>query len=633
MDSFILRFLWPSSVVQNYKHFLFFFLFAFTLPLFAQPKKEASPPIAFLELRDLPLREAVRIFSEQTGLNVVPSSEASSVKVSLLLRNISSEDALDILCKTHQLWYKKEAKNGIYRIHTLKEYLQDLASFQEEQTEVFTFLYPNASDIARAIRDLYGERVLFTQGNEDSEITEELESRYERFDLLEERSEGIGTLGGSNNNLNQNNNQQNNQNNTTRNNRQTNNQQRSQTQNQNQRQEQVFRRDRFENLTTEEIQAIENALAGKEINSQVLESLLKRRSTTIYLTVLRRQNRIAIRTGDEKALSQIRDLVQKLDIPTPMVLLEVKVLQVTLGDGFNSVFDLSFKDRTYSGNFTEGEIVHPPEGSFLPGGAGFQSDALLFQYVSGSFANRIQFFESQNRVTTLATPLLLTANREVSRLFAGDTLPIVTGFSDPQTITNDNNTVVIPGSPITERQDVGTALLITPSINADRTVTLQILQETSEVNRGGARIPVAAADGTLVEQNIDTVKRRTLAGTIIAKDGLAIAVGGLIEESVGSQIEKVPLLGEIPLLGMLFRREKTSKSRQELVIVIRPYILSTVVDTEKVSQDLLEELSLHPNVPTLRGTLNTYQPEEVRKGDAPLSDLHKLFKFHSTKED
>jgi general secretion pathway protein D len=231
----------------------------------------------------------------------------------------------------------------------------------------------------------------------------------------------------------------------------------------------------------------------------------------------------------------------------------------------------------------------------------------------------------------LATPLILTANKEVSRIFAGVTLPITTGFSEPGTVTAGENLVVIPGSAQTQQQDIGTALLITPSINADRTVTLQILQEISEIQKNGAVIPISDTRGNVSDHSIDVVRRRSFSGTVVAKDGLAVAVGGLIEESVGSFKEGIPLVGEIPIIGMLFRREESNRSRRELVILIRPYIFNTAADSEKVSQELLEELSLHPKVSNLKGTLDAYGMKEVPNGETPLSDLHGLFNFHAVK--
>src|SRR5262249_47863924 len=153
---------------------------------------------------------------------------------------------------------------------------------------------------------------------------------------------------------------------------------------------------------------------------------------------------------------------------------------------------------------------------------------LLFQVVSANFRARLQVLETKNRVTELATPLLMTANNEVSRIFTGQQVPITVGFNPPQIVaTGLAATTTVAGTPQTLLQDVGTTLLITPNINADRTVTLRILQENSTVVPGGATIPVADATGTINQVPIDTVRRETVSGTVVAKDGLALAIGGL----------------------------------------------------------------------------------------------------------
>ena len=96
----------------------------------------------------------------QTGLNIVASPEARKVKVSLYLRNVTPEAALDAMCKSNDLWHKRSSTTGVIRIYTTKEYQRDLSTFREEQTEVFTLLYPNPVDVATAIRSIYGDRVI-----------------------------------------------------------------------------------------------------------------------------------------------------------------------------------------------------------------------------------------------------------------------------------------------------------------------------------------------------------------------------------------------------------------------------------------------------------------------------------------
>ena len=85
----------------------------------------------------------------------------------------------------------------------------------------------------------------------------------------------------------------------------------------------------------------------------------------------------------------------------------------------------------------------------------------------------------------------------------------------------------------------------------------------------------------------------------MAKDGLSLALDGLVDENVQDQIEEVPVLGKIPVLGFLFRRQASGRSRTEVIVVIRPYILSTPLEAEESSKRLTDATSLHPKAPDL----------------------------------
>jgi general secretion pathway protein D len=115
-----------------------------TVPLGSITKSPVdSAKLDLVEFRDQPLGEAMRLFAAQTGLNIVASPEARKVVVALYLRDVTAEAALDALCKSNDLWHKQDPSSGVIRISTAKEYQRDLTSFREEQTEVFTLLYPN----------------------------------------------------------------------------------------------------------------------------------------------------------------------------------------------------------------------------------------------------------------------------------------------------------------------------------------------------------------------------------------------------------------------------------------------------------------------------------------------------------
>jgi general secretion pathway protein D len=171
-------------------------------------------------------------------------------------------------------------------------------------------------------------------------------------------------------------------------------------------------------------------------------------------------------------------------------------------------------------------------------------------------------------------------------------------------------------------------LLITPNINADRTVTLRVAQENSTLNRNGGQVPVATSTG-FTNVPVDTVRRATVTGTVVAKDGLAVALGGLIDESLTDQRAEVPILGKLPVVGFFFRSQQTNRTRKELVLMIRPYVFNTPAESAALSHDLIADLSLHPLAPDAVGTLNSFNAWEVLRANPPECLHQQTFRFHS----
>jgi general secretion pathway protein D len=650
-------------------------------PIAASGAGELAGPrvrLDLVEFKEIPLGEALRILSDQSGLKIVPSAEASGTVVSLYLRDVDALTALDALTKAHGLYYRQDRASGIIRINTSAEYQADLGSFREEKTEVFTLLYPNPVDVAFAIQGLYGTRVQLNFGGMmagDSMVAQDLQQRFSRFQLLSAFNQlanttggnsafggvggtgsafgtgigsgvsgglgsgfgagfgsgfgsgfgagGIGTglggvLGGFG----------------------AINQQAAAV-----GQQAALAAQPIDDLTAEQIQALIQATENASPEGQAaIDELLRSRQARIYVTVISRNSQLVVRTSDEATLEHIRKLVQELDVPTPLVLLEVKVMSLDLGDRFTSVFDYQFTDgNVLAGEFTAGNVLAPANDAlptddakrFAPlditnSPAGSSQD-LTFQVVSEHFRARMQLLENNNRVTNLATPLLLTANNEVSQIFIGQQIPLVVGYNQGGAVGTGlaAGTVAVQPSPQTQLTQVGQGLLITPNINADRTVTLRISQQDSDVIEDGATIPVVNSVGDIIDLPIDVLDTRVVNGTVVAKDGLAVAIGGLIGESLTDARAEVPVLGKLPVVGYFFRRQQTNRTRTELVIMIRPYVFNTPVETAMLSRELLQDLSLHPNSPDAVGTLNTFNSPEVLRASPPVNKMQQMFRLHS----
>lgn len=623
--------------------------------------RAAKPPERMVRLIDVstaPFGEVARALSRLTGLNIAPTTAAGTNSVTLYLSNLPVQDVLETMCTANGLWLRPDEKTGIIRVYTVGEFRKDLASFRDERTEIFTLLYPNALDIANAIADLFGDRVEVSTGDNDIESMMELQQRMMRFDILDQRASGLGMsssgqggsgLGGNSQGANRSgiggignsgmggfggmsgmgmngmggfgqggfSGGQN---------------QRRRTQTQNiQQQQQILSNP---NLNAEQVQALSDAQQNGELGPAVeqLDQALGRR-VTIHVTVLRRQNKLLVRTADESAIADIRNLVSKLDVPQSMVLLDVRVLRVNLGDGFTSAFDYSFLksvgDGQANGAFNTGEIL-PPSAvtggatpNFNPGGGGVDAQALVFQYLGQNVRARMQLLETKGRLNSVASPILLTANNEVSRVFVGEEVPITRGFTGGSTIPTGGNGVVSQAANAElEFRPVGTTLLLTPNINADRTVTLRLVQENSTLRKNGATIPVPTEGGGFRSQAVDTVQSRTVSGTFMAQHEQAVVIGGLIEETETVDRSGVPYLSRVPVLGAAFRRDTKSKQRSELVVIIRPFIVNTPKEAEAISARVTRELSLNPRV----WDLGVPGPSNYTTNDVALPDPAKADK-------
>ena len=545
---------------------------------------------------DVTLARLADELGRATGANVVASQRVAGDRITISLRNVDLDGALDAVAMSMGLLSRSGADNDIYFLASAEEVEEDLSSFVSRETEVFTLLYPNTNDVVRAIGDVFGERVVVSQDDQGTDSSlQELQNRFQRFDIVEGRSSGLSGRGSGGGNSGGTNIQG--QNGMQLGRGAMNGQLGQQGQNSNNGGGQ---RDEFREFDGPELTDQQRILLGKagagEAEASRIAGLLAARQAVTYVSSIQRLNRIIVRSGDPEVMEQIRTLIQRLDVPTPLVLLEVRVLRVDLSDGLDSSFDFAFDQGKGSGSFSQGEIAPPGEGSILPGGSGLDFSAGVFQVVSDSFQARMQVLQSKGRVTSLATPVLMTASGEVSRIFSGEQIPIVIGFTEPQVIVGDGATTTLSATPVTELRDVGTELLITANINADRTVTLRLLQETSEVTAGGASILVPSG-GSFSSQVIDTVQSQSASGTVVAQDGLLLAFGGLIEETEGDQRQQVPLLGDLPLFGFLFRRDASIIQRNELIVLVRPYVLSTAIEGDQISRNWLDSLSVHPYRP------------------------------------
>lgn len=169
-----------------------------------------------------------------------------------------------------------------------------------------------------------------------------------------------------------------------------------------------------------------------------------------------------------------------------------------------------------------------------------------------------RFLETEGDANILSTPNLLTLDNEEAKIVIGQNVPFITG---QYTANNTNQGAVNPFQTI-ERRDVGLTLRVRPQINENGTVKLQIFQEVSSVLPSSVNNP----SGLITN-------KRAIESTVLVDDGGIVVLGGLLQDEYGGNQDKVPGLGDVPVLGNLFRSEKRSRKKTNLMVFLRPVVV------------------------------------------------------------
>ena len=324
------------------------------------------------------------------------------------------------------------------------------------------------------------------------------------------------------------------------------------------------------------ISQLEDAESGKKAVGRQSESTIEADEGTNSLIV----------TADADEMAAIESVIHRLDIRRAQVLVEAIIVEMEIGDaqdlGLQWLFaedDGFFGSNINAGNNRAGRIAEAvlPSDSDDDGDADFDIGNLAGALAStpglslgwGTLDDELNMAVILNALKTrtnsniLSTPSLLTLDNQEAYITVGQNVPFVTG-----SFTNASNEGATNPFQTIQREPVGITLKVTPHINEGDKVVLDIEQEVSSVS-----------PSSLVASDIITNERKILT-KVLATDGRVIVLGGLIKDDVTDTQEKVPLLGDIPFLGRLFRNDSVRVSKTNLMVFIR----STVIrDDETLS--------------------------------------------------
>ena len=180
----------------------------------------------------------------------------------------------------------------------------------------------------------------------------------------------------------------------------------------------------------------------------------------------------------------------------------------------------------------------------------------------------IKALGSDSESNILSTPTLVTLDNEEAEIVVAQNVPFITGqFTNTGATTGATN----PFQTI-ERQDVGLTLRVTPQINEGDAIKLEIEQESSSVSESA----VSGASDIVTN-------KRSIKTSVMVADRQVVVLGGLISDELSESVQKIPLLGDIPLLGTLFKSQATTKTKQNLMVFLRPVILRDAATENQIS--------------------------------------------------
>jgi general secretion pathway protein D len=168
----------------------------------------------------------------------------------------------------------------------------------------------------------------------------------------------------------------------------------------------------------------------------------------------------------------------------------------------------------------------------------------------------------------LSTPNILTTDNQTAKIMVGENVPFISGQTQSAATGGNIQTQI-------DRKDVGISLEITPQITSDDSVRLEINQEISAVISTAGLNPNTVGPST---------SKRSASTTVVVKDRETMVIGGLIRDNVSSSTMKVPLLGDIPILGWLFKYKTTKVEKVNLMIFITPYIIKTAEESAAITR-------------------------------------------------
>ena len=367
-----------------------------------------------------------------------------------------------------------------------------------------------------------------------------------------------------------------------------------------------------------EIKPIIDGLLGSDVFLRLAgESGGDAKGKTAYKVEIDELNNALVVAAPSSLIREIQNVVVKLDRARPQVLIEAVIAELSEQQArdLSSQIVVTGRDRGgYLSNFDG--VLASLLGTAL--GSGDSSNVSTSQIASalpksvigavGDFDSEsdrgigllIQALESDGRTKILSTPSVVTLDNEEASLTVGEEVPFPTG-----SYANTNNSNSVNPFTTVNREEVGVMLKVKPQISKGDAVRLEIEQESSAVKTGTADSQLGA-----------TTTKSTMQTNVMIQDGEILILGGLIEGTSGNSASKVPLLGDIPFLGNLFKSSTKDDRKKVLMMFIRPTIIRSAEDAKTLSKSKFDHLITRDFEDDEEGTVTKQIREFINQGKA-----------------
>jgi general secretion pathway protein D len=278
------------------------------------------------------------------------------------------------------------------------------------------------------------------------------------------------------------------------------------------------------------------------------------------------ENNALLISTTQKEYKRIERILNQLDVLPTQVMIEAVIAEVKLNDELK--FGMRWAVESGKFRFNLSDVASGFAGGNLPGAA--------WSFVSGDLQVTLNALASLTDVNIVSSPNIMALNNQKATLQVGDQVPIVT-----QQATG----VVTANAPVVNSvtlKDTGIILSVLPRVNASGRVMLDIEQEVSSV----VKTTTSGIDSP-------TIQQRKLSTKVIVNDGESLALGGLIQERNSLDRGQVPIVGDIPILGNLFKNKTDTISRTELIIFIRPRVVRNVNEAREVTNEFRNKLGFN----------------------------------------